>query len=91
MRSGIAICTVVGIVVGALSPGVNDTSTAVMCIDFLTAILSQLAARQFPPSHRYDGGEQRVFAIVPTFANLPGDSFDQIRRNAAGNVAILTR
>jgi uncharacterized membrane protein len=34
----------------ALSPGVNDTSTAVICVDHLTAILAHLAGRQIPPS-----------------------------------------
>jgi uncharacterized membrane protein len=85
------ISQIVDMALKALSPGVNDTSTAVMCIDFLTAILSRLATRQFPPSHRYDGEELRVIAIAPTFENLLGDSFDQIRRNAAGNVAIMAR
>lgn len=85
------ISQIVDMALKALSPGVNDTSTAVMCIDFLTAILARLAARQFPPSHRYDGGELRVVAIAPTFANLLGASFDQIRRNATGNVTIMAR
>ena len=85
------ISQIVDMALKALSPGVNDTSTAVMCIDFLTAILSRLATRQFPLSHRYDSGELRVIAIVPIFANLLGDSFDQIRRNAAGNVTIMVR
>lgn len=75
----------------ALSPGINDTSTAVMCVDYLTAILTRLACRQFPPSHRYDGEALRVIAIVPTFEGLLAESFDQIRRNAEGNVSIMER
>jgi uncharacterized membrane protein len=27
----------------ALSPGLNDTTTAVMCVDYLSAILADLA------------------------------------------------
>jgi uncharacterized membrane protein len=73
----------------ALSPGVNDTSTAVMCVDHLTAILAHLAGRQLPPSRLCKDGELRVITIVPTFESLLADSFDQIRRNAAGNVAIM--
>jgi uncharacterized membrane protein len=73
----------------ALSPGVNDTSTAVMCVDHLTAILAHLAGRQPPPSRLCKDGELRVITIVPTFESLLADSFDQIRRNAAGNVAIM--
>jgi uncharacterized membrane protein len=73
----------------ALSPGVNDTSTAVMCVDHLTAILAHLAGRQLPPSRICKDGELRVITIVPTFESLLADSFDQIRRNAVGNVAIM--
>jgi len=75
----------------ALSPGVNDTSTAVMCVDHLTAILTSLACRQFPPSHRYEGERLRVIAIVPTFEAMLAEAFDQIRDSAAGNVAIMMR
>jgi uncharacterized membrane protein len=73
----------------ALSPGVNDTSTAVMCVDHLTAILAHLAGRQRPPSRLCKDGELRVITIVPTFESLLADSFDQIRRSAAGNVVIM--
>ena len=58
----------VDIALKALSPGVNDTSTAVMCVDYLTEILARLACRQFPPSHCYEEEKTlRVIAIVPTF------------------------
>ncbi|MGA7965174.1 MAG: DUF2254 domain-containing protein [Gammaproteobacteria bacterium] len=75
----------------ALSPGVNDTSTAVMCIDYLAAILARLACVQFPSSHRYEGGTLRVIAIVPTFGDLLAEAFDQVRDSAEGNVAIMAR
>ncbi len=70
---------IVDIALKALSPGVNDTSTAVMCVDYLTAILARLASRQFPPSHRYEGETLRVIAIVPTFERLLAEAFDQIQ------------
>ena len=82
---------IVDMALKALSPGVNDTSTAVMCVDYLTAILARLACRQFPPSHRYEGETLRVIAIVPTFEGLLAEAFDQIRDSAASNVAIMTR
>jgi uncharacterized membrane protein len=75
----------------ALSPGINDTTTAVMCLDYLTAILARLASRGIPSSHRYEDGELRVIAIGPTFAGLVAESFDQIRGSAEGNVAIMLR
>jgi len=82
---------IVDMALKALSPGVNDTSTAVMCVDYLTAILTRLACRQFPPSHRYEGETLRVIAIVATFEDLLVEAFDQIRGSAAGNVAIMAR
>ena len=75
----------------ALSPGINDTTTAVMCVDYLTAILARLASRNIPSSHRYEEGELRVIAIGPTFAGLVAESFDQIRASAVGNVGVMLR
>jgi len=62
-----------------------------MCIDHLTAILAHLASRQLPSSRISQDGELRVIRIVPTFESLLSDSFDQIRRSAAGNVAVIAR
>ena len=75
----------------ALSPGVNDTSTAVMCVDYLTAILAQLAPRKFPASLRYEGDLLSVITIAPTFEALLAEAFDQIRGSAIGNVGIMAR
>jgi uncharacterized membrane protein len=82
---------IVDIAIKALSPGVNDTSTAVMCVDYLTSILARLTGRQFPSSYRYEGESLRVVAIVPSFEGLLADAFDQIRGSAETNVAILAR
>lgn len=82
---------IVDMAMRALSPSMNDTTTAVMCLDYLTAILARLAVRDIPSSHRYDEGELRVIAIGQTFAGLVAESFDQIRGSAGGNVAIMLR
>jgi uncharacterized membrane protein len=82
---------IVDMAIKALSPGVNDTSTAVMCVDYLTSILARLAGRQFPPEHCYEGDTLRVVAIVPSFEGLLAEAFDQIRASAEVNVAILAR
>ena len=39
---------IVDMALRALSPGINDTTTAVMCVDYLTAILARLASRRIP-------------------------------------------
>jgi uncharacterized membrane protein len=89
--SAFGIRQIVDMALRALSPGINDTTTAVMCVDYLTAILARLASRNIPSSHRYEEGELRVIAIGPTFASLVAASFDQIRTSAQGNVAIMLR
>ena len=89
--SAFGIRQIVDIALRALSPSVNDTTTAVMCVDYLTAILARLAERSIPSSHRYEEGELRLIAIGPTFAGLVATSFDQIRLSATGNVAIMLR
>ena len=82
---------IVDMALRALSPGVNDTTTAVMCVDYLTAILARLASRPVPSSHRYEDGELRMITVGASFASLVAESFDQIRGSANGNVAILLR
>jgi uncharacterized membrane protein len=82
---------IVDIALKALSPGVNDTTTAVTCIDYLAAINARLAPRRLASLYRYDAGELRVIAKGRTFEDLLGESFDQIRENAAGNTAVILR
>jgi uncharacterized membrane protein len=81
----------VDIALKALSPGVNDTSTAVMCIDYISAILAQLTSRQFPASLRYEKNKLCVISVAPTFGALVTVAFEQIRSSAEGNVAIMAR
>ena len=75
----------------ALSPGINDTTTAVTCVDYLTAILALIAPRRIPSSRLYEEGELLVISKCPSFESLLSESFDQIRNNASGNVAIILR
>ena len=89
--SAFGIRQIVDMALKALSPGINDTTTAVMCVDYLSAILARLASRPIPPSHRYEEGELRVVTKGPSFESLLSDALDQIRRNATGNVTILSR
>jgi len=82
---------IVDVALKALSPGINDTTTAVTCVDYLTVILARLASRRFPTSRRYEDGELRVITVAPTFEDLLAGSFDEIRRNAEANVAVMNR
>lgn len=81
----------VDIALKALSPGVNDTTTAVICIDHLSAILAHAASRRIESPYRSANGPTRVISRGPTFETLLSDALDQIRRSAGGNVSALLR
>lgn len=81
----------VDVALKALSPSVNETTNALMCIDYLMVILSRLASRRIEPRHRFDDDQLRVIARGPTFQSLVDEAFDQIRENAGGNVEALKR
>jgi len=82
---------IVDVALKALSPGINDTTTAVTCVDYLTTILARLAPRQIPSSRRYEDGNLRVIAKGPSFQSLLSEAFDQIRESAKGNLGIMLR
>ncbi len=82
---------IVDIAMKALSPGINDTTTAIFCVDYLGALLEQLAARRIETPYRMDGESVRVITKSPTFEHFIATAFDQIRINAEGNQAILER
>lgn len=81
----------VDVALKGLSPGINDTTTAVMCVDYLTAILARLAHRQLETPGRGEAGEVQVIVRRPTYADFVAEAFDQIRQNADGNVEVLRR
>ncbi|MEO8991995.1 MAG: DUF2254 domain-containing protein [Nitrosospira sp.] len=88
---GFGIRQIVDVALKALSPGINDTTTAAICVDYLTTILCHLAPRDFPSRIYYEEGKPRLIAAGPTFAILLETSFDQIRRSAKGNVTVMIR
>ena len=52
---------------------------------------ARIATRRIPSSRRYEEGELRVIAKGPSFESLLAKSFDQMRRIAKGDVAIMSR
>jgi len=82
---------IVDVALKALSPGINDTTTAVTCVDYLAMILSRLAPQQIPVSHRYEDGVLRVIAKGPCFQSLLSYAFDQIRESSKGNLGVMLR
>lgn len=81
----------VDIALKALSPAINDTTTAVTCIDYLSGLLEQVAHRDVESPCRSEGSRLRVIARGPTFAQLADLSFGQILENATGNTVVLMR
>ena len=80
---------IVDIGLKALSPSVNDVTTAVTCVQYLGAILVRLAPRSIPSEMRFLEGQLRVIAPGPGFAELLALAFDEMRRAAAGSVRML--
>lgn len=83
------VVQLVDIALKALSPGVNDPTTALTCLDYLGAILVRAAARADEPAVRRVDGTVRVVAHGPTFERLLDRALHDIRRNARGQHAIL--
>ena len=82
---------IVDIALKALSPGINDTTTAVMCIDRLGALLTFLASRELHQPLRAADGQVRVIARTRGFEDFVKLAFDQIRSSGDDNVAVLLR
>lgn len=89
--AGFGIRQIVDIALKALSPGVNDTTTAVSCLDYLSAILVRLAQRRIASPYRKDNGHLRIIAPAPSFAEFVARALDEIRLCAANNVTIFLR
>ena len=81
----------VDIALKALSAAVNDTTTAIMAVDYLGELCGQLAGREFPGALRSDGRHLRVLVRVYTFDEYVRLAFDLIRENATTNPAVLRR
>lgn len=80
---------IVDVALKALSPGINDTTTAVMSVNYLTAILVELTQRPIDSERFAEDGALRLLTNGPTYESFVAESFDQIRQNAGGNVAVL--
>ena len=87
-----AVDQMVEICIRALSPSINDSFTAINCIDRLGAGLSFLASRRIP-SHLYrdDKAQLRVIAQPYTYANIINTAFSKVRQAAKTNCAVTLR
>ena len=87
-----AIDELVEVAVRALSPGINDPITAIACVDYIGAALSQMAGRKTPTRCLNDeDGQPRVATVSVTFANALNNAFDPLRQYSRGAAGVTIR
>lgn len=78
------------IAVRALSKGINDPFTAMMCLDRITSGMIRLTKRSFPDAvRRDDQGNVRVIAKTYTYSDLAFAAYGYIRENATEHPPVL--
>jgi len=76
----------------ALSPAVNDTFTALTCVDWIGDSLVKIAVEWHPSNCYRDGhGEIRLITAPVSYERLVQRSFEKIRQAASGMPAVLIR
>ena len=86
------IIQIVDIALRAMSPAVNDSSTAISCVDQLSQIMILWIGRMPPPSHYYAPPHVlRLFVPWISFDGLLDTAFEQIRHYAAADIAVSLR
>jgi uncharacterized membrane protein len=89
---GFAVDQLVEVAIRALSPAVNDTFTALNCIDWLGDCLCQAAASWLPDGiHRDSTGRVRILEPVMTMDRLIKGATDKIRQAGSGMPAVFIR
>ncbi|HYM45443.1 MAG TPA: DUF2254 domain-containing protein [Solirubrobacteraceae bacterium] len=87
-----AVDQLVEIAIRALSPAVNDTFTALACIDWLGDALCKIADRWQPATvHRDATGHVRVITVTVGFRRLVERAHDKIRQAGRAMPAVMIR
>jgi len=87
-----AIHLMVEIALRALSPGTDDSYTAISAIDHLTAALAQIMQRHMPsPLVRDADGTPRLWRKMISVDDSVGQALHPIRAATAGNVLVTLR
>ncbi len=86
------VLQIVDIALKAISPAVNDPTTAIGCVDQLTRILIRFASRDMPDPRLYDlRGVARVSIQWIDFDRLLDSAFEQIRMYSKSDIAVSLR
>jgi uncharacterized membrane protein len=86
-----AMDQLVEIAIRALSPAVNDTFTALTCIDWLGDGLSKLSTVPLPDGVYRDAGKVRLIDVPLRYDRLVDRAFDKIRQAGRGMPAVNIR
>ena len=86
------VLQIVDIALKAISPAVNDPTTAISCVDQLSRLLIRFTARQVPEALIYDlQGVPRVSVRWIDCERLLDSAFEQIRMYSKGDIAVSLR
>jgi uncharacterized membrane protein len=87
-----AIRLLVDIAIRALSPAVNDPTTAVQALDQIQDLLLRLGLRRLDVGDHHDGeGKLRLFLPFPTWEDFLLLGLDEIRAYGATSVQVMRR
>ncbi|AZI59183.1 DUF2254 domain-containing protein [Nakamurella antarctica] len=76
----------------ALSPGVNDPTTAIHSLGHISALLCEIARHDLRPQRWYDDdGCLRVVCLQPGFSDILDEALAQPRRYGASDPALMVR
>lgn len=82
---------IVDVALRALSPGINDPTTAVQCIEHLGTILEMMAERQMPPRVVHGPDGRRIFRPhALSFDGYIATAIAEIRQAAADQPVVVT-
>lgn len=74
----------------ALSPSLNDSFTAMQCLDWLSHALIRMGDRKMPSPYRMDDtGQPRIIAYPASFESLTYTAFNPIRQNCQNNPLVM--
>jgi uncharacterized membrane protein len=86
------VLQIVDIALKAISPAVNDPTTAISCVDQLSRLVIRFASRQTPEPRLYDmQGVARVTIEWIDFERLLDSAFEQIRMYSKTDIAVSLR
>lgn len=89
--AGVGIRQLADIALRAISPASNDTTTAAICLDYLSVIMIKLAGRRLDAETDCQDGRRSLLVRCTDFETFLRHAFEQIRQHANDNLTIYLR